>query len=91
MKTNNCRHRENDDTHRRIEFEGQLSPFYFAVIMFYTCYYLFSCPAYSLCIFHQKGAYETKVPYLKSITISFAFKQSRKVFLFPRYLKQINC
>ena len=25
----NCRHRENDDTHGRIEFEGQLSPFYF--------------------------------------------------------------
>ena len=57
----NCRHRENDDTHGRIEFEGQLSPFYFAVIMFYTCYCLFSCPAYTLSMFYQKEACETKV------------------------------
>ena len=42
-------------------------------------------------VFYQKGACETKVCNIKLVTISFAFKQSRKVFLFSSYLEQINC
>ena len=47
---------------------------------------------HKLCVyFTKKGPVRLKFPNLESVTISFAFKQSRKVFLFSRYLEQINC
>ena len=57
--------------------------------MFYTCY---SHVLHALCVyFSKKGPVRLKFPNLKSVTTSFAFKQTRKVFLFSRYLEQINC
>ena len=78
-------------THRCIEFEGQLSLFYFAVIKCFT-HVIFFHVLHTLCVyFTKKGPVRLKFPNLKSVTISFAFKQSRKVFLFSRCLGQINC
>ena len=77
--------------HRCIEFEGQLSLFYFAVIKCFT-HVIFFHVLHTLCVyFTKKGPVRLKFPNLKSVTISFAFKQSRKVFLFSRCLGQINC
>ena len=80
--------------HRCIEFEGQLSLFYFAVLKYVLHMLLsfFMCCIYTLCVyFTKKGPVRLKFPNLKSVTVSFDFIQSRKVFLFSRYLEQINC
>ena len=80
-------------THPCKEFEGQLSLFYFAVIKYVLHMLLsFFYALHKLCVyFTKKGPVRLKFPNLESVTISFAFKQSRKVFLFSRYLEQINC
>ena len=88
----NWRHRENDDT-----------PMYWiwrTIKSFLLCRYkicfthviIFFHVLHPLCVyFTKKGPVRLKFPNLKSVTVSFAFKQSRKVFLFSRYLEQINC
>ena len=78
-------------THRCIEFEGQLSLFYFAVIKCFTHVIIFLHVLHTLCVyFTKKGPVRLKFPDLKLVTISFAFKQSRKVFLCRERLSYTN-
>ena len=88
----NWRHRENDDTPMYWIRRTIKSVLFRCYKICFTHVIIVLHVLHTLCVYFTKeGPVRLKFPILKSVTISFAFKRSRKVFLFSRYLEQINC